>query len=169
MPIISLVTSLSNLTTQTIQKPTCQANVQLTPGPPPNSTPIKSDFQWSHSGVFVTPYGTSLAIGSGRVADLTSVFTPSPSCVDRWLLAPTPSCGIDDTAIGLDTVWSVNPTRSIVSDVAYSNCQLYGTATYSPGICWLLLVLPLHPLVVCSSIPLFQYLTYMCTIFKYFT
>ena len=135
MPIISLLTSLSNLTTQTIQKPTCQANVQLTPGPPPNSTPIKSDFQWSHSGVFVTPYGTSLAIGSGRVADLTSVFTPSPSCVDRWLLAPTPSCGIDDTAIGLDTVWSVNPTRSIVSDDQYSNCQLYGTATYSPGIC----------------------------------
>jgi hypothetical protein len=138
MPIIgsSVAANASSIGTATYL-PTCAAStiIATVQHPTANGTPVKRALQWSHSEVFVTPYGTSLAIGSGRVADLTSVFTPSPSCVDRWLLAPTPSCGMDDTAIGLGTVWSVNPTRYAVSDVQYSNCQLYGTATYSPGVC----------------------------------
>jgi hypothetical protein len=109
----------------------CAAQSQVLP----DATPVNGALDWSHSEVFVTPYESSLALESGRVADLTTVFTPASSCVDRWLIKPPPSCYAGDTVVGLDTVWSVNPTKSIVSDFAYSHCQLYGTATYSPGVC----------------------------------
>jgi hypothetical protein len=128
MPIISL-TSQSPLGTETYLwtcAPLTVANATATPTPP--------TLPWSHSTVFVTPYETSNVLESGRVADLTTVHTPDLSCVDRWLFEPSMSCPQDSTAGG-NTFWSVNPSRSTVSDALYSRCQLYGTATYSPGIC----------------------------------
>jgi hypothetical protein len=92
--------------------------------------------QWYHSTVLVIPFGTSTAIEDHRVPDLTTLYTPSPSCIDRWMLEAEPSdCGLDNPRTGNFTVYSVNPSRSIVSDASYSSCQAYGKASYSPGIC----------------------------------
>ena len=93
----------------------------------------REEVTWSHSEVFVTSYGNLTAIPRLNVPDLTIVHTPDSSCIDRWVYLPTSNCG-DDSSID-DIVWSVNPTRLPVSDPSYSRCQLYGTPTYSPGIC----------------------------------
>jgi hypothetical protein len=92
--------------------------------------------QWYHSTLLVTPFGTYTAIEDHRVPDLTTVYTPSPSCIDRWMLEAEPSdCGDDNPRTANFTVYSVNPSKSIVSDASYSSCQAYGQASYSPGIC----------------------------------
>jgi hypothetical protein len=92
--------------------------------------------QWYHSTQLVTPFGTYTAIEDHSVPDLTTVFTPNPTCVDRWMLKAEPSdCGLDNPRTANFTVFSVDPSRSIVSDASYSLCQAYGRATYSPGIC----------------------------------
>ena len=127
MPIIggntTYITTPADLTTVICRIPTAQSAVLS------DATPM----QWSHSEVFVTPFGTSTALENMNVADLTTVFTPLPSCVDRWMLVPPASCRTDSTSHTV--VWSVNPSKSIVSDASYNQCQKYGTATYSPGIC----------------------------------
>lgn len=132
MPIIGTntvyPTTIPALETVVCRNPTAAQSVL-----PPNATPVKRALQWSHSEVFVTPFGTSTALERMNVADLTTVFTPLPSCVDRWMLFPPQSCSIDSTSHNV--VWSVNPKRSIVSDASYNQCQRYGTATYSPGVC----------------------------------
>jgi hypothetical protein len=131
MPIVSTLTYLSTvpaLCTVTIRKPTAEATV--TPG---GAKLVRRDLGWSHSEVFATPYGTLTNLDHPNVPDLTTVHTPDPSCIDRWVLRSSQTCG-DDSSTG-DVVWSVNPTRSIVSDPSYTTCQLYGKPTYSPGIC----------------------------------
>jgi len=94
---------------------------------------VKRELSWSHSEVFVTPFGTLTTLEHPNVPDLTTIHTPASSCVDRWVLRPSQSC--DGGSSTGETVWSVNPTRLIVSDASYNGCQLYGTPTYSPGIC----------------------------------
>jgi hypothetical protein len=95
MPIVggntTYLTTTADLTT-VVCRPTA-ASVVL-----PNATPVKRDLQWSHSEVFVTPFGTSTALERMNVADLTTVFTPLPSCVDRWMLVPPQPCNTDSTS-----------------------------------------------------------------------
>jgi len=124
MPIIqgnnTYITTSPAICTAIVRKPTA-------PGV------VKRELYWSHSEVFVTPFGTLTTLEHPNVPDLTTIHTPASSCVDRWMLRPSQSCG-DGSSTG-ETVWSVNPTRAIVSDASYNGCQLYGTPTYSPGIC----------------------------------
>ena len=127
MPIVS---SAGHLTTVTVCKPTAQSVVL----PPPQALKlVKRELFWSHSEVFVTPFGTLSTLEHPNVPDLTTVHTPASSCVDRWMVQSSQQCGVGSSTG--DTVWSVNPTRSIVSDPSYNGCQLYGNPTYSPGIC----------------------------------
>jgi hypothetical protein len=72
--------------------------------------------QWYHSTLLVTPFGTYTVIEDHRVPDLTTVYTPSPSCIDRWMLATEPSdCGDDNPRTANFTVYSV-------SQVPCANC-----------------------------------------------
>ncbi|KAF1842318.1 uncharacterized protein K460DRAFT_370292 [Cucurbitaria berberidis CBS 394.84] len=66
---------------------------------------------------------------------LTTIYTPPPQCLDRWMLEPPRTIGCGNTEIPPFTVFSVDPSKSIVSDPSYKDCQLYKTPTYSPGIC----------------------------------
>jgi hypothetical protein len=132
MPIVSntWITTVPGLTTATVCRPTAQSIVLTTPGP---ANFVKRELLWSHSEVFVTHFGTLSTLEYPNVPDLTTVHTPASSCLDRWMVRPSESCG-DGSSIS-NIVWSINPTHSIVSDLSYSGCQLYGKPTYSPGIC----------------------------------
>jgi len=131
MPIISSVGHLTTaIATCTVTRPSSQDPAPITSG---FAKLAKRELLWSHSEVFVTPFGTLTTLEHPNVPDLTTIHTPASSCVDRWVMRPSQSCGGDSGTA--DIVWSVNPTRSIVSDPSYTGCQLYGKATYSPGIC----------------------------------
>ena len=74
MPIIS---TASYLTTVTVCKPTAQSMVL------PSSEfhkLVKRELLWSHSKVFFTPFGTLSTLEHPNVPDLTTVYTPDPTC-----------------------------------------------------------------------------------------
>ena len=92
--------------------------------------------QWWHS----QPVATFLsALPTSTPLALTTVYTYPTECVDRWILSPLPLCAsfpaLGNTAAGNRTVFSINPTKGIVSDPRYNSCQRFSTPTYSPGIC----------------------------------
>jgi hypothetical protein len=89
--------------------------------------PSSVELDWSHDTVFLTHPQTFSTIDSPNVPDLTTTYTPSASCRDANPTFSPPT--------KIPTVYSVDPSSSIVSDASYSRCQLYGKATYSPGIC----------------------------------
>jgi hypothetical protein len=132
MPIIGSTVDGAQSTVGTciVRVPTAQSVVSPTPGA---AEIVKRELAWSHSEVYVTSYGTSTALKNLNVPDLTTIHTPDPSCIDRWVFLPTSNCG-DDNGTD-DVVWSVRPGRLVVPDPSYTGCQLYGTPTYSPGIC----------------------------------
>jgi hypothetical protein len=92
---------------------------------------VESTSGWFHGDVFVTPVGDLTALEN--VPPLITVYTPTPTCIDRWMVKPPATC--DNGPEFINIVWSVNPTGGIVSDPLYNECQLYNTATYSPGVC----------------------------------
>jgi len=131
MPIIgSTVVGTVSVGTCIVRVPTAQSVVSPTPGA---AEIVKRELAWSHSEVYVTSYGTSTALKNLNVPDLTTIHTPDPSCIDRWVFLPTSNCG-DDNGTD-DVVWSVRPDRLAVPDPSYNGCQLYGSPTYSPGVC----------------------------------
>ena len=106
----------------------------------PAGPPAKRALSWSQSEVFVTPFGTLSTIIHFNLPGLTTVHTPSPSCVDRWMVQDYVPCIMDEDGSTIShttptIVWSIDPARSYVSDPAYSSCQLYGKAKDSPGVC----------------------------------
>ena len=132
MPIIGSTADprTSSVGLCTVRVPTEEASDLPTPGA---ANIVKRELAWSHSEVFVTSYGTLTPLERLNVPDLTTVHTPDPSCIKRWVFLPASNCGDDNSTD--DVVWSVNPIRLRVPDPSYNNCQLYGTPTYSPGIC----------------------------------
>ena len=110
--------------------PTAETVVSATSG---GANPVIRELDWSHSEIFTTSYEAITGLEGLNVPDLTTVHTPDPSCVNRWIFLPVSHCGDDN---GTDNVvWSVNHNRLLVPDPSYTRCQLYGTSTYSPGIC----------------------------------
>lgn len=88
------------------------------------TTVVTNDFPESHS----TP-------SSLNVPPLTTIYTPPSQCRDRWMLETPRMTDCGHTEVPDFTVFSVDPSKSIVSDPLYRDCQLYQTATYSPGVC----------------------------------
>jgi len=88
--------------------------------------------EWWHSSVFVTTWPPLMPTDNLNAPDLTTIYTPDPSCVDRWMLRPVRCDAAGSTQY---QVFSVDPSKSIVSDASYKACQKYGAATYSPGVC----------------------------------
>ncbi|KAF2027723.1 hypothetical protein EK21DRAFT_91236 [Setomelanomma holmii] len=111
MPIVGPVgsNSTANLTTVT----GCIATVRV---------PAAGE-EWWHSTVYETPFPQTT--GTWNAPPLTTIYTPSPECVSRWLLG-TNTCGNY-------TLYSVDSTRSAVLDPLYRSCQKYSTNLYSPG------------------------------------
>lgn len=81
--------------------------------------------EWWHPTVFVTSTTAYISLG---VPDLTTVYDYSSECRDRWMIRHT--CGDGNV-----TVFSMDPSKDVVSDPLYRSCQRYSTPVYSPGVC----------------------------------
>jgi hypothetical protein len=84
-----------------------------------------TEHEWWHPTIFVTSTTAYISLG---VPDLTTVYDYSSECRDRWMIWHT--CGNGDA-----TVFSMDPSKDIVSDPLYRSCQRYSTPVYSPGVC----------------------------------
>ena len=99
------------------------------------TTYIGNHTDWSHSTVFATLLPTLSIVTNLNVPPLTTIYTPPNQCIDRWMVGPDSTNCEDANAGTVITVFSIDPSKSIVSDALYNSCQLYRTPTYSPGIC----------------------------------
>lgn len=83
---------------------------------------------WWHPTVFVT---SPSALTSFGAPDLLTFYDYPSECTDRWMMPLLRLCGNSN----LTTVFSMDPSKSIVSDPLYRSCQRYSTPIYSPGVC----------------------------------
>lgn len=92
-------------------------------------TSMRPEEPWFHPTVVTT--STSGTFPPDNMPDLTTVYTPPPSCVNRWMLP--------NVLGAVPTVYSTSPIasngRQMGQDSFYLACQRFSTLTYSPGVC----------------------------------